>query len=229
VSKLITLNNHPTGVVSADTGAPREIAEPLVLMIAPFTPHIAEELWARLGHPQTLAYADFPAADPALVTAEQLEYPVQVNGKVRARLQLPADAEPTDVQQAALQHPRVIELLAGGHSVRSGESGLRIFKRNASSQTGSQSPRTLPIDGALPRMKSPSHNPFGRPVIVPDTDRGQWFDPSIAHREERAPDLRKRSRSLSQSPRKRALVTGPGCWSPVPGRPFTLPRQAADR
>ncbi|MBA3528683.1 MAG: leucine--tRNA ligase [Propionibacteriaceae bacterium] len=113
VSKLITLNNHLTGVVSADTGAPREIVEPLVLMIAPFTPHIAEELWARLGHAESLAYAAFPTADPALVTAEQLEYPVQVNGKVRARLQLPADAEPTAVQEAALQHPRVIELLAG--------------------------------------------------------------------------------------------------------------------
>jgi integrase len=76
--------------VAADTGSPREIAEPLVLMIAPFTPHIAEELWARLGHVESLAYAAFPTADPALITAEQLEYPVQVNGKVRAPLQLPA-------------------------------------------------------------------------------------------------------------------------------------------
>jgi leucyl-tRNA synthetase len=112
VAKLITLNNHLTGV-AADTGSPREVVEPLVLMIAPFTPHIAEELWARLGHVESLAYAAFPTADPALVTAEQLEYPVQVNGKVRARLRLPADAEPAALQHAALQHPRVIELLAG--------------------------------------------------------------------------------------------------------------------
>jgi leucyl-tRNA synthetase len=112
VAKLITLNNHLTGV-AADTGSPREIAEPLVLMIAPFTPHIAEELWSRLGHVESLAYAAFPTADPALITAEQLEYPVQVNGKVRARLQLPADTEPTAVQDAALQHPRIVELLAG--------------------------------------------------------------------------------------------------------------------
>jgi leucyl-tRNA synthetase len=113
VAKLITLNNHLTGVAAAETGSPREVAEPLVLMIAPFTPHIAEELWARLGHIETLAYAAFPTADPALITAEQLEYPVQVNGKVRARLRLPADTEPTALQDAALQHPRVIELLAG--------------------------------------------------------------------------------------------------------------------
>ena len=112
VAKLITLNNHLTGM-AADSGSPREVAEPLVLMIAPFTPHIAEELWARLGHAESLAYAAFPTADPALVTAEQLEYPVQINGKVRARLQLPADTEPAAVQEAALQHPRVIELLAG--------------------------------------------------------------------------------------------------------------------
>jgi leucyl-tRNA synthetase len=112
VAKLITLNNHLTGV-AADTGAPREVAEPLVLMIAPFTPHIAEELWARLGHAESLTYAAFPNANPALVTAEQLEYPVQVNGKVRARLRLPADTEPSALQHAALQHPRVVELLAG--------------------------------------------------------------------------------------------------------------------
>ena len=87
--------------------------EPLVLMIAPFTPHIAEELCARLGHSESLTYAGFPTADPALIITEQLEYPVQVNGKVRARLRLPADAEPAALQHAALQHPRVIELLAG--------------------------------------------------------------------------------------------------------------------
>jgi leucyl-tRNA synthetase len=112
VAKLITLNNHLTGVAT-DTGSPREVAEPLVLMIAPFTPHIAEELWARLGHAESLAYAAFPTANPTLATAEQLEYPVQVNGKVRARLQLPTDTKPDAVQQAALQHPRVVELLAG--------------------------------------------------------------------------------------------------------------------
>ena len=80
VARLITLNNRLTGV-AADTGSPREIAEPLVLMIAPFTPHIAEELWARLGHVESLAYAAFPTADPALITADQLEYPVRSTGR----------------------------------------------------------------------------------------------------------------------------------------------------
>ncbi len=112
VAKLIALNNHLTSV-AAEGGTPREVAEPLVLMISPFTPHVAEELWARLGHAESLAYAPFPVADEGLVTAEQVEYPVQVNGRVRARLQLPADTEPDAVQRAALQHPRVVELLGG--------------------------------------------------------------------------------------------------------------------
>ena len=55
----------------------------LVLMTAPLAPHIAEEMWARLGHPESLAHGPFPEADPALLVAEQVEYPVQVKGKVR--------------------------------------------------------------------------------------------------------------------------------------------------
>jgi leucyl-tRNA synthetase len=112
VAKLITLNNHLTQLSSA-AGPPREIAEPLVLMIAPFTPHVAEELWSRLGHSGSLVHEPFPVADPAWSMIEQIEYPVQINGKVRARLQLAADAEPADVQAAALEHPRIVELLAG--------------------------------------------------------------------------------------------------------------------
>ena len=112
VAKLITLNNHLTQLSSA-AGAPREVAEPLVLMIAPFTPHVAEELWSRLGHSESLVHEPFPIADPAWSEVEQIEYPVQINGKVRARLQLATDADPADVQAAALEHPRIVELLAG--------------------------------------------------------------------------------------------------------------------
>lgn len=82
-------------------------------MLAPFaltSPRSSGPGWATTSR---LAYAAFSTADPALVTAEQLEYPVQVNGKMRARLLLPADIAPAAVQEAALQHPRIIELLAG--------------------------------------------------------------------------------------------------------------------
>ncbi|MBX7264695.1 leucine--tRNA ligase [Micromonospora sp. Llam7] len=98
IAKLIELTNAVTRLA----GTPREVAEPLVLMVAPFAPHIAEELWRRLGHSTSLTYADFPVADPALLVAETVTYPVQVNGKVRGRIEVPADAGEDDVRAAAL-------------------------------------------------------------------------------------------------------------------------------
>ena len=71
-------------------------------MLAPFAPHVAEELWRRLGHDTSLAYEDFPVADPALLVAESVTYPVQVNGKVRGRVEVPADAAEETVRAAAL-------------------------------------------------------------------------------------------------------------------------------
>lgn len=99
IAKLIELTNALTRLPAT----PREVAEPLVLMLAPFAPHIAEELWQRLGHDTSLAYADFPTADPALLVAETVIYPVQVNGKVRGRIEVPADAAEDDVRAAALE------------------------------------------------------------------------------------------------------------------------------
>jgi leucyl-tRNA synthetase len=76
--------------------------EPLVLMISPFAPHVAEELWQKLGHHGSLAHADFPAADSAYLVHETVTYPVQVNGKVRGRVDVPADAPEEAVRSAAL-------------------------------------------------------------------------------------------------------------------------------
>ena len=61
---------------------------PLVLMVAPLAPHIAEELWARLGHDDTLTYESFPTADPQWLVEDTVEVPVQINGKVRARIEV---------------------------------------------------------------------------------------------------------------------------------------------
>ncbi|MGW4502488.1 leucine--tRNA ligase [Micromonospora sp. NPDC004336] len=99
IAKLIELTNGLTRL--AET--PREVAEPLVLMLAPFAPHVAEELWRRLGHDTSLTYADFPTADPALLVAETVTYPVQINGKVRGRVEVPADAPEEVVRAAALE------------------------------------------------------------------------------------------------------------------------------
>ncbi len=79
IAKLIELTNTltPLPVVS------REAVEPLVLMVSPFAPHLAEELWRKLGHDGTVAYVDFPVADPAQLKAESITYPVQVLAHLR--------------------------------------------------------------------------------------------------------------------------------------------------
>jgi leucyl-tRNA synthetase len=111
-AKLIELNNHLTKAYP-DGGLPRSVAESLVLMMAPLTPHIAEELWARLGHTTSLAYGPFPVADERYLVEDSVEYPIQVNGKVRSRVTVAADADADAVEAAALADAKVVELLAG--------------------------------------------------------------------------------------------------------------------
>jgi leucyl-tRNA synthetase len=100
VAKLIELTNRATAI-SVD-GTPRAVAEALVLMTAPLAPHLSEELWRRLGHDTSLAYEAFPVADPALVAADSITYPVQVNGKVRGRIEVAAGTAEAAVRTAAL-------------------------------------------------------------------------------------------------------------------------------
>jgi leucyl-tRNA synthetase len=109
IAKLIELNNHLTKL----GGAPADVAEPLVLMLAPLAPHAAEELWAKLGHESSLARQPFPVADPALLVADTVEYPVQVNGKVRGRVTVAAGADAAEVEVAALADAKVAAALGG--------------------------------------------------------------------------------------------------------------------
>src|SRR5690606_32974797 len=102
IAKLIELTNRATAISTPAGGTPRAVVEPLVLMVSPFAPHLGEELWRRLGHTESLAYADFPTADPAWLVTESITYPVQVNGKVRARVEVAADAPEAKVREAAL-------------------------------------------------------------------------------------------------------------------------------
>jgi leucyl-tRNA synthetase len=112
IAKLITLTNH---LIKTGGVASRSVVEPLVLMTAPLAPHVCEELWQRLGHDSSLARHPFPEADPALFTVDTVDYPIQLKGKVRARIQVSADADPATVEAAALADERVIALLAGAH------------------------------------------------------------------------------------------------------------------
>jgi leucyl-tRNA synthetase len=111
IARLIVLNNHLTKAAAGRT--PREVAEPVTLMLAPFAPHIAEELWHRLGHEDTLAYEPFPVADPAFLVDDTVEYPVQVNGKLRGHVTVAADASTADVEAAALADAKIVATLDG--------------------------------------------------------------------------------------------------------------------
>ncbi|GAA1642300.1 leucine--tRNA ligase [Georgenia ruanii] len=98
IARMIVLNNHLTALAQV----PREAVEPLVLMVAPVAPHIAEELWSRLGHRESLAKEPFPTADPALLVEDTVTCVVQVAGKVRDRLEVPASIGEDDLKALAL-------------------------------------------------------------------------------------------------------------------------------
>ena len=110
ISAMMTFTNDATKDPSQ---LGRSQMERLVLILAPFAPHIAEELWQRLGHHTTLAYEAWPAFDPLMTQEDTIEIPVQVNGKVRARITVPAGADAGAVEKAALAAPRIRTLLAG--------------------------------------------------------------------------------------------------------------------
>ena len=111
IARLTELNNALTKVQG---GAPRSAVEALILMTAPLAPHICEELWARLGHEQSLAFEAFPVADPAYLVEDTVTCVVQVRGKVRARLEVPADISEDDLREQALAIPKIAEEAAGG-------------------------------------------------------------------------------------------------------------------
>ncbi len=98
IAAMMELTNHLTPLQVR----PRRALVTFVLLLSPFAPHLAEELWRALGHTQTLAYEPWPAYDPELTKAEEIEVPVQVNGKVRARLKVPAGIDNAALEQAAL-------------------------------------------------------------------------------------------------------------------------------
>ncbi|OBI03988.1 leucine--tRNA ligase [Mycobacterium scrofulaceum] len=113
VAKLIEYTNHLTK--EHRDAVPRAAVEPLVLMLAPLAPHMAEELWLRLGHGTSLAHGPFPQADPAYLVDDSVEYPVQVNGKVRGRVVVAADADQDTLKAAALSDEKVQAFLAGAN------------------------------------------------------------------------------------------------------------------
>ncbi|MGA5702201.1 leucine--tRNA ligase [Peterkaempfera bronchialis] len=113
VAKAIELNNH----LVKRGSTPRAVAERLVLLVAPLAPHIAEELWRRLGHAESLAFADYPVPDPAYLVDETVTCVVQIKGKVRARLEVPPGIGEQELEAAALADEAVVRAI-GGAAVR---------------------------------------------------------------------------------------------------------------
>ncbi|WP_168706509.1 leucine--tRNA ligase [Gordonia paraffinivorans] len=112
VAKLTVLTNHLTKNFEK-TGAPREAVESLVIMLAPLAPHIAEELWHRLGHDTLVVRTAFPTADEKWLVEDSIEIPVQVKGKVRSRITVAADADEDTLRTAALADEKIAAILDG--------------------------------------------------------------------------------------------------------------------
>ncbi|MCX5647354.1 MAG: leucine--tRNA ligase [Phycisphaerae bacterium] len=109
ISAMMIFVNH----LAKQEVRPRSIVEPFVLLLAPFAPHIAEELWQRLGHRESLAHQPWPKYNEELAKDKQLELAVQVNGKVKDRIVVPAEMDDEQVKAKALACEKVVSALAG--------------------------------------------------------------------------------------------------------------------
>ncbi|MGW2325045.1 leucine--tRNA ligase [Streptomyces sp. NPDC001700] len=109
IAKITELNNHVTKVREV----PRSVAERMVLLIAPLAPHIAEELWRKLGHEASVVHEPFPVADPAYVVDETVTCVVQIKGKVKARLEVAPSVSDEELEALALGDPAVVAALDG--------------------------------------------------------------------------------------------------------------------
>jgi leucyl-tRNA synthetase len=109
ISRMMEFTNSFT----KDVNRPRSIMKSFVLLLSPFAPHIAEELWQLLGGNKTLAYEPWPQYDEAMTVDSTIEIPVQIKGKVRAKIKVPHDISQADLELAARSDERIKELLSG--------------------------------------------------------------------------------------------------------------------
>jgi leucyl-tRNA synthetase len=113
IARITELTNHLTSAYGADKPVPRSVVEPLVLMVAPLAPHIAEEMWARLGADSSLAWHPFPQAEERWLVDDTVQVAVQVNGKVRSQVSVPADADAAALEAAARADEKIAGYLDG--------------------------------------------------------------------------------------------------------------------
>jgi len=116
VAKLIEYVNYLTKTYR--TQAPRAAVEPIAQLVSPIAPHIAEELWQRFGHNATITYQPFPTFEEKYLVDDEIEVPVQINGKVKARINVAADADQDAVFEVALADAKIAELTTGKNVVK---------------------------------------------------------------------------------------------------------------
>jgi leucyl-tRNA synthetase len=109
ISAMMEFSNYLTGLKVR----PRKVLETLVLILNPFAPHLAEELWSALGNSGSTAYQPWPPFDPAFTKSEEKEIPVQVNGKLRAKITIRSDIDDDSMKALALADERIRALTAG--------------------------------------------------------------------------------------------------------------------
>jgi leucyl-tRNA synthetase len=107
-----------TNFFTKETVRPQEAMEKLVLLLSPFAPHLAEELWQALGHDKTLAYEPWPTVDERWLKEDSIEVPVQINGKLRGKVTVPAGSDQAALEAAARADKHIAELLAGKSVVK---------------------------------------------------------------------------------------------------------------
>jgi leucyl-tRNA synthetase len=113
IARITELTNHLTQAFGATSPVPRSVVEPLVLLVAPLAPHLAEELWARLGGEGSVAWAPFPVAEQRWLVEDTVQVAVQVNGKVRSQVSVPADADSAALEAAARADEKIAGYLDG--------------------------------------------------------------------------------------------------------------------
>ncbi|HUT31524.1 MAG TPA: leucine--tRNA ligase [Sedimentisphaerales bacterium] len=109
ISAMMIFINH----LGRQPDRPRSVVEKFILILAPFAPHISEELWQRLGHRESLAHEPWPEYDRQLIREEEIELAIQVNGKIRDKIVVSADATEEQIKEKALRCEKVISAMAG--------------------------------------------------------------------------------------------------------------------
>lgn len=121
ISQMMVFTNEMTKLEDR----PRAVLEPFLKLLAPFAPHVAEELWERLGQPPSVGQQDWPRYDLSLTISDRVEIPIQINGKLRGKIEVSGEAGREDILELARKDTKIQELLQGKEPKKSSTSRRR--------------------------------------------------------------------------------------------------------